>query len=338
MEVRDNNVTNYIVRFPRLPGIFDYLLRDFWTYFNLYKRLHCHYDLCILAHPRLLFVALRLKRLGKVDLLIYDDWDYFPGLFPKDVFWYRIMHTREQICVRNADGVTSVSHNLQEFREKQGARQIALVPNGVDYALFERARQKRDHPPTLLYMGTLADGWGADLPIMALPIIMKRIPNIRYLVIGTGLDEQQLQAKVSDLGLDEYVYFLGAQEYQHLPYFLAEADLGVAVSRKTEFREYACPLKIIEYMAAGLPVIGSKFGETQFMIEEANAGKTVEFSEQAFASTVIDLLTNQSEYNIHSANAVSFAKAYDWEQLLDQQFAFIERLDQLVHRELDRGK
>ena len=91
-------------------------------------------------------------------------------------------------------------------------------------------------------------------------------------------------------------------------------------------------------MAAGLPVIGSKFGETQFIIDEANAGITVEFSVPAFASAVIDLLINQSEYNVHSANAVSFAKAYDWEQLLDQEFAFIGRLAQPILREMERAK
>jgi glycosyltransferase involved in cell wall biosynthesis len=247
------------------------------------------------------------------------------------------MRAREQICARHADGVASVSHNLLELRKRQGARQIVVVPNGVDYNLFEKAQQKRDHPPTLLYMGTLADGWGADLPIMALPIIMKRIPKIRYMIMGTGPDKPQLRAMVSDLGLDECVHFLGIQEYEHLPYFLAEADLGVAISRDNEFRRYACPLKVVEYMAAGLPVIGSKFGETQFIIEGANAGKTVEFSVQAFASAVIDLLTHQSEYNLHSANAISFAKAYDWEQLLNQEFAFIEGLAQPIIREMERA-
>ena len=331
-EIHDGNVRRYAVRFPRLPGPFDYLLRDFWTYLNLRGHLKEHYDVCILAHPRLAFVALRLKRLGRVGLLIYDDWDYFPGLFPNDVFWYRIMRTRERICARNADGVASVSHSLQELRKRQGARQTTLVPNGVDYALFEKAQQKRDHPPTLLYMGTLANVWGAaNLPIMALPVIKKRIPEIRYVIVGGGPDESGLRAMVSGLGLDGCVHFLGNQEYESLPRFLAEADIGVAMSVDNEFRRYACPLKIVEYMAAGLPVIGSQFGETQFIIEKAKAGRTVEFSEQAFAAAVVDFLTNQIEYDVYSANAVTFAKAYDWDRLLDQEFAFIERVAELCH-------
>ena len=102
-EIRDGNVRHYAVRFPRLPGAFDYLLRDFWTYANLRGHLREHYDVCILAHPRLAFVALRLMRLGKADILIYDDWDYFPGHRPGDFFWRQIMRYREQLCVQGAD-------------------------------------------------------------------------------------------------------------------------------------------------------------------------------------------------------------------------------------------
>lgn len=324
--IHDVNVVHHVVRFPRLPAVFDYLFRDFWTYANLRERLEEHYDVCILGHPRLAFVALRLKRLGKVDVLIYDDWDYFPGEYPGDPFWRYIMRHREHICVRGADGVVSVSSGLQELRRQQGAKHTALVPNGVDYDLFKTAQQKRPHPPTLLYMGSLSDAWGADLPIQALPIIKRSIPGIRYFLLGRGPDEVELRAMAARLGLEDRVFFHGWQEHQHLPSFLAQADIGVATSRDTEFRRYAYPLKIVEYMAAGLPVIGTQVGQTQAIIEEAMAGETVEFSPEAFASAALDLLSNRSKYELYSANAVAFAREHDWERLLDQELAFIQQL------------
>ncbi len=320
------NVVHHIVRFPRLPAVFDYLFRDFWNYSNVRTRLKEHYDLCILGHPRLAFVALRLKKLGKVDLLIYNDYDYFPDFLPDDPFWRHIMRVREIKCVRGADGVVSVSSGLQDLRKQQGAKRTTVVYNGVDYALFKGAQEKKPHPPTLLYMGALAEAWGTDLPILALPIIKRQIPEIRYIVLGKGPDESRLRTLAKELGLEDCVHFRYEQDYRNLPRNLAEADIGVATFRDTPFRRYACPLKLFEYMAAGLPVIGTKVGETQVIIEKSMAGEIVGFSAEAFADAALNLLSNRSKYDSYSANAINFAREYEMERLLDQELAFIEQL------------
>jgi len=324
--IRDGNVVHLIVRFPRLPGVFDYLLRDFWTYASVRKRLKRHYELCILAHPRLAFVALHLKKLGKIDVLIYDDWDYFPGEFPHDPFWKSIMGQREIISVRGADGVVSVSSGLQELRLQQGAKRTMLVPNGVDYALFRQAQVKRPHPPTLIYMGSLSEMWGVELPILALPMIRKQMPKVRYLLLGRGPDEIRLKGLAREMGLEDCVHFCGNQSYRDLPNFLAEADIGVATSRDTDFRKYACPLKVVEYMAAGLPVISTRYGQTKNMVEEAKAGETIDFDPEAFAGAALSLLSAQSTYKLYADNAAAFAQTYDWEVLLNRELEFIDHV------------
>ena len=90
---------DYAVRFPYRPAVFDYLLRDIWAYINLREIFSEHYDVCILAWPRLAFIGLYLKYLGKVNKLIYDDWDYFPAHRPGSFFWRNIMRIRENLCV-----------------------------------------------------------------------------------------------------------------------------------------------------------------------------------------------------------------------------------------------
>jgi glycosyltransferase involved in cell wall biosynthesis len=328
--ISSGNVVHHIVRFPRLPAVFAYLFRDFWNYANLRTRLKDHYDLCVFRDPGTAFVALWLKHLGKVDVLIYDDNDYVPDLYPGDFFWHHIMRFRERICVRRADAVVSVSSGLQDLRTQQGAKRTILIYNGVDYGLFASAQEKKPHPPTLLYMGTLAKAWGADLPILALPIIKRQIPGIRYVVLGKGPDENRLRALVQELGLKDSVSFRWEDDYGNLPRYLAEADIGVATFRESEFRKYACPLKIFEYMAAGLPVIGTPVGEMQIIIKKATAGETVSFSPEAFADAVFDLLSNQNRYDLYSANAINFARDHDWNRMLDKRFAFVEQLAEAV--------
>lgn len=325
--VKNGNIVDYIVRFPRLPSVFDYLFRDIWTYVSLRNCLNNHYDLCILAHPRMAFIGIRLKQLGRVDVLLYDDWDHFPSHRPGGFFWSNIMRFREYMCVQRADGVASVSHGLLELRRKQGAKRSIFVPNGVDYALFSQAQIRASHPPTLLYMGSFDEAWGADLPIKALSTIKKVLPDIRYILLGEGPDENKLHMLVSDLGLGNCVYFYGWQEYSSLPLYLAQADLGVATYRNYEFVRLSRPLKIIEYMAAGLPVIGTGIGgEVQAMIEGAGAGETIDFSPEAFARVTLDILSNRQKYQQYSEKAVTYAREMDWERILDEELAFIKEV------------
>jgi glycosyltransferase involved in cell wall biosynthesis len=324
---RFENVAEYAVRFPYRPAIFDYLLRDFWSYINLREMFSKNYDVCILASPRLAFIGLHLKRLGIVNRLIYEDWDYFPAHRPGGFFWRNIMRIRENECVSGADGVASVSHSLLELRSRQGAKRTIFVPNGVDYALFSQAQIRLPHPPTILFMGKLDEAWGADLPIKALPIIKDVIPDIQYILLGAGPDENNLHALVTDLELENHVAFCGWQEYSSLPQYLAQADLGVATYRDYEFVRFSRPLKIIEYMAAGLPVISTRIaGEIRDTLESSRAGEMIDFSPEEFARVALNILSDQQKYQHYSENAVIYASKMDWEWLFDQELTFIEDL------------
>lgn len=322
---RFENVVDYAVRFPYRPAVIDYLLRDVWSYLYLRRALSKNYDVCVLASPRLAFIGLYLQHLGKIHELIYDDWDYFPAHRPGGYFWSNIMRLRENACISRADGVASVSHRLVGLRQKQGAKRSIFVPNGVDYDLFSQAQIRQPHPPTLIFMGKLDKAWGADLPIQALPIIRNILPDIRYILLGEGPEEGNLHALVTRLGLEDCVAFYGWQEYSSLPVYLAQADLGVATYRDYEFVRFSRPLKIIEYMAAGLPVISTHIeGEIQNTLEDSQAGEMVDFSPEAFARTSLDIFSNQQKYQRYCKNAISYASKMDWDWLLDQELNFIE--------------
>jgi glycosyltransferase involved in cell wall biosynthesis len=145
-------------------------------------------------------------------------------------------------------------------------------------------------------------------------------------MIGRGADESRLRTLAKELSVEDCVHFRYEKDYKDLPRNLAEADIGVATFRDTEFRRYACPLKIFEYMATGLPVIGTKVGEAKVIIEKSMAGETIDFSAEAFADAALNLLSNRSKYNLYAANGINFAREHDWGQLLDQRLAFIEQL------------
>jgi glycosyltransferase involved in cell wall biosynthesis len=301
-----------------LPGILPNFLQAIWSFFVLKPLIRKRYKVCIFGSPNNALLAIVLKKLGFIETLIYDDWDFFPAdaTTVKGHLDKLAMQWKEKLCIRYADFVISVSHFLSELRKKQGAKKVLVITNGVDYPRFQESQNKRPHPPTLFYMGHLYSPWGVDLPILALPAIRAKIPDVRYVVVGEGPECEALKALAYEkMNLQDCVSFLGGQDSHKMPFYLAEADIGVLTCRPDPFRKYASPLKAFEYMAAGLPVVGTRVSEIVKVIEASHAGIIIDSSPGAFAEAVIGLFTDLEKYKWYSANAIRCGMGYDWVQV-----------------------
>ena len=309
----EGRIRTITARRLRLPGSLDPLIQDLWMYTILRPHLKRHYDVAIVDGPESALLAQFLKRTGRARFLIYYDIDYYPGQSPR---WSGILARREQILCNVADAVASVSRPLAALREKQGARLAAVIPNGVDFARFNTANLiRKDHPLTLIYTGSLDERWGVDLSIRAMPLLRRQIPDIRLLIAGRGQAEQDLRQLALSMGVDDCVHFEGFVPYPDLPNLLAQADIGIATSRQNSFRLYASPLKIVENMAAGLPVICSGGGEAEKMIEESRAGLNIPFEPEAFAGAVQSLCATPGSLAAARQKAIDYARSRSWEQM-----------------------
>jgi len=314
----------------RLPGALDPMVQDLWLYTILRPYLKRHYQVGIVDGPESAYLARLLKKTGQVQFLIYYDIDYYPGVNPN---WSGILSRREQICCKVADAVASVSRPLAALREQQGARLAAVIPNGVDFTRFHTANLiRKEHPPTLIYMGSLDMRWGVDLSIRAMPLLRRQIPDIRLLIAGSGTAEQELRKLALSMGVDDCVRFEGFVPYADLPGLLAQADIGVATSRNNSFRRYASPLKIVEYMAAGLPVICSGGGEAEQMIEESRAGTNIPFEPEAFAEAVQSLLEIPGSLSTAREAAINYAHSRSWEQMGTLMAQLVSRVTGVANR------
>jgi glycosyltransferase involved in cell wall biosynthesis len=312
------------IRRLRLPDPLDIMLQDLWLYTILHTHLKHHYRVGVVHGPESTFLALLLKKTGRVAHLIYYDIDYYPGVYRR---WTRLVSWREQTVCREADAVASVSRPLATLREKQGARTVAVIPNGVEFQRFYSANlMRKEHPPTLVYSGSLDKRWGVDLPIRAMPLIRRQIPACQLLIAGRGPAEQELRQLAITLGVGDCVHFKGFVPYSNLPSLLAQANVGIATSRDNAFRKYASPLKIVEYMAAGLPVICSGGGEAEQMIEESQAGENIPFSPVAFAEAVQYLCATPGSLSAAREAGINYARLRSWEHMGDLMARLVSRV------------
>ena len=163
----------------------------------------------------------------------------------------RKLVAQERFCVGSADCIITPSAVTRRFlMASRGAREATVIPNGVDLGLF---RQTLIHAGPLLYFGTLSPWQGVDLAIRA---VARTDAFLK--IIGAGKQEG-LARLAEKLGCASRVEFLGGLPQAEVAAWLTlcRAVLAPLVWNDRNVEQGCCPLKVLEGMAAGRPVITS---------------------------------------------------------------------------------
>ena len=109
-----------------------------------------------------------------------------------------------------------------------------------------------------VYMGSFFYFSGLSDALNEFANVSKSSPNLKFLLVGGGEQDSELRQRVSALGLSEKVIFTGFVSYADLPRYLKVADVAVNTLEPTLVANVAFPNKVLQYMAAGLPVVSTK--------------------------------------------------------------------------------
>jgi glycosyltransferase involved in cell wall biosynthesis len=141
---------------------------------------------------------------------------------------------------------------------------LSVVANGVDPMRFagvqgHSVRLEYDLRRRFVvgYCGSLQPWHGVTDAVAALAMLP---PSVMLLVVGDGPERQAIHDCAFDLDVADRVVMTGAVPETEVPAYLAAVDLGVAPYTAVE-RFYLSPLKVLEYCAAGLPVVATAQGE-----------------------------------------------------------------------------
>jgi len=198
-----------------------------------------------------------LGRLGESRVIYHcvDEYSAFAGV-PREA-----LRRMEAELVRRADLVLASSETLAEARRRVNPRTF-FVSHGVDVAHFSRALDPAlPRPadvaglagPVIGFFGLLAE-W-IDLELLA--AIARRRPHWTLLLVGKAtVDTGALRALPN-------VRLLGQKPYAALPAYCRAFDVGLIPFRIDELTVRANPLKLREYLAAGLPVVSTDLPEVR---------------------------------------------------------------------------
>lgn len=189
----------------------------------------------------------------------------------------------ERTTLRAADAVMTVSNELRRHViENVGLQpdRVTTVPNGVEIELFSKAydrkaaREEARVPEDAVvfgFVGSLKQWHGIDVLLRAFGDVLQMTRKAHLLIIGEGRTVQSLQVTAEEHGVSEHLTWRGGVDHSTVARLLAAVDVAVAPYLPLD-TFYFSPLKLYEYMAAGLCTIASRAGQIAEIIEDGHNG------------------------------------------------------------------
>jgi glycosyltransferase involved in cell wall biosynthesis len=170
----------------------------------------------------------------------------------------------EREMFRGADLILPVSSTLGRYIERIRKHDdgIVVTPNAVDTEIF-RPRDAFDTEALaheIIFIGSLKPWHGCNHLLDAMPHVLDHVPDARLTFVGDGPERAQLEERVLRLGLSPSVRLVGAVQHERIPDWLASSAIGVAPYPPLE-NFYFSPLKVGEYLAAGLATVTTVLGD-----------------------------------------------------------------------------
>lgn len=201
-------------------------------------------------------------------------------------------------------GATTVVANSEAVRSYLAQRSIAaskicVIHNGVDLTRFNGSRPRRSEVLTGLGLGDLNGGQlvtlvanlrhdvkNVPLFLRAARLVAARLPDTRFIVAGEGPLKTELEKLAIDIGIGDRTHFVGrATEVSCL---LSISDVCVLTSKAEGFSN-----SILEYMAAGRPVVATNVGGAAEAIIHGETGYLVSSDDNdAMADNIVELLND----------------------------------------------
>ncbi|MBI3151190.1 MAG: glycosyltransferase family 4 protein [Chloroflexi bacterium] len=197
---------------------------------------------------------------------------HYPGL---DADLLSKIKEQEIATLHLSDAIICPSRVTRDYIASLGLSRklVTVIPNGVSPSDFSASPLplRGERVPVLLYIGTLADWQGLDIVVRSLPKVLEQ-QAVRLQIVGRGRSRQRkmLAKQIRKLGIEEHVIVQPAVPHHEIPALITNADICVAPLSLNDrnVTQGACPIKLLEYMAAGRPLLASNMPIVRELVRE----------------------------------------------------------------------
>jgi len=274
-------------------------------------------DAILVLHVKLAPVAFALGRLLGVPSVQYvhaKEMREVPGL--------------ARLAVRSADAIIGVSSYSADLAREAGAppSRIQIIHNGI--VLPSTCNARRSQTPTLITVSRLEDRYkGHDVMLEAMPAIRRRVPEVRWMVVGDGDLRPELERRAQETGVADCVTFVGEVADTERDELLDHAWAYIMLSRQPPGWQAGEGFGIayIEAGAHGLPTIAGRAPGVTEAVQHDVTGLLVDpLDAREVAATAVRLLRDEALARRLGAGGRTRAEQLQWPEVVSRVHDVLE--------------
>lgn len=203
--------------------------------------------------------------------------------------------------LKKADSVTCDAEHMKETMKRLGVpeEKIKLIYFGIDTRRFSPGQKSEKlkvrlgvyNSPTIITLRNLRPVYDVESLIKSVPLVLKEIPESKFIIAGKGPEEERLKELAKSLGVSDSVKFIGFIPNDELPEYLNSMDVYVS----TSLSDAGLAASTAEAMSCGLPVIVTDVADNKEWVEDGITGFVVPTKDpKLLAEKIIYLLQNEN--------------------------------------------
>ena len=233
------------------------------------------------------------------------------------------------------NAIIGVSSEITKTYARLGGKNAAAchtIMNGVDTSDFDFSQEFRTEcrqklglsPETLVagYVGTFSAWHNIPTILAAAKTLQETSTSTLFLMVGDGQGYAAAREYCEAHRLNNVRLEGQTEDRQTLRNLVACFDVGLCTNNEM----HGSPLKLFEYLAAGIPVIGSGFPQVIELLNESNAGLAVPVADEAaLAAAILEISSHRTTWNEVGRSNRDFAiRQHDWKHVAQRVQAVLE--------------
>lgn len=302
-------------------------------------------DIVICVEPLTVFVGMALRRkLG--CRVIFDVHEFYPDAFAERFHapfsWLaKLLYLGcERWLQRRADATTAVSDEiLDQLIPRRERDQAVALPN---YPVKNVWDYNCETPPEisticemnfdLIYIGGLTEDRGVFKILKSVSLLKQEFPQLKVLILGkfhSPAVEKEFNATINARNLNAIIYYQSWIPAEKIGLLLKRSKVGLWLFNPQSKRmRRAIPLKVLEYFAAGLPVVSVNTPLMRDLVEKNRLGVCCEYQSAAIAKAIAAILgLSEQDYQAMSQRASDLIEyQYNWEAIEPRLLNLVQKL------------
>ena len=287
-------------------------------------------DVALVGHVAASPVGAALRRGPRIPVVTYVHAEEF-----------RVWPRRSAFAMRHSDRVIAVSRHSARMARDAGADpgRVDLVHHGVDLPPAGNgngngngngagngngngAGDRAAHAPTAITVARMRDAHkGHDVMLRAMPIVLERVPDARWVVLGDGPLRAGYERAAADLAIQTSVRFCGAVPDAERDRWLGRAHVFAMPTRVPAggLGGEGFGIAYLEAAAHGLPVVAANEGGALDAVDDGRTGLLVDPRDPAeVARALVSLLGDLARAEAMGRDATAWAERFTWQATADR--------------------